>query len=360
MGKDMSLLPEDLGALFELDRDPALGVDESGKILFINPAAAALFGLESGDSAWDAVPEDILADPSERFMAAFRTGRRSFTMSVTRMGGVSVCKFSPAAVLPPAPAQTSALQTLSATLMNVRMAIDALVCRTRAEEDPALEETTQTLYREYHRMLRSCRHMAMAAGIQGDSLPFTPRCVDLAVLCRDMCDTVGRLIEDMGIAITFRVDEGLLLTMADVDLLESMLANLLTNSITHCHSGDTIRVGLSRLGDRFILAVEDPGSGISPEKLASVLSPEGMNDEAGAGLGLFLARGIAERHGGSMILESRPGRGLAVRISIPYKQTGDMTLNSPMTRYRADGMDRVLTELSVFLDKKYYTRKYFD
>ena len=356
----MSLQPEDLGALFELERDPVFGIDKDGVVSFCNPAAAAFFGLTPGDSAADVVPEDILTAPSERFIAAFRTGKRRFTLSVTRLEGVTVCLFSPAEDGAPSPAHINALHILSSTLMNARMAIDALISRTKADDDPALQETTQTLYREYHRMLRSCRHMAMAAGIQNDDLPFMPRCVDLASLCRDMCDTVDRLVEPMGLSVSFKVDGSLHLTMADVDLIDSMMANLLTNSITHCRPGDTIRVELSRQGDRFILAVEDPGSGIAPEKLAAIFSVGGSDSEGGAGLGLYLARGIAERHGGTLLLESRPGKGVAVRVSIPYKQSDSMQMNCPMTRYRADGMNTVLTELSVFLDKKYYTRRYFD
>ena len=51
MDKDMSLQPEDLGALFELERDPVFGVGEDGAVVFANPAAAAFFGLAVGDRA---------------------------------------------------------------------------------------------------------------------------------------------------------------------------------------------------------------------------------------------------------------------------------------------------------------------
>ncbi len=360
MDIDMSLLPEDLGALFELERDPVLGIDAGGTIVYANPAAAALFHVRPGDGAGDLVPENILADPASRFVSACQVGDRHYVLIVSHLKDVGIFAFSPLHPTPPAPAIAGAVRDLSDAMMTARMAIDALISRTRAEDDPALQQTTQTLYREYHRMLRSCRHMTMASGILSGDLLYEPRVVDLGVLCRDMCDTVGKLIGDLDLSVTFRMDDGLHLTVADADLLEKLLANLLTNSIAHCTPGDAIRVELSRQGDRFILAVEDPGSGISPEKLADLFSPDPSPREAGAGLGMLLVRGIAERHGGTMILESRPGKGVSVRVSIPYRQSGDMKLNSPKTPYRASGMDTVLTELSVILDKKYYTRKYFD
>ena len=360
MGKDMSLPSEDLGVLFQLERDPVLGISQEGTVVFSNPAALNLFGLRPGDSARDVVPAEVLYDPACRFVAAFQAGGQSFTMYAARLEALTVCSFRPLHVKPPAPAQANAVHVLSSSMMNMRMALDALVSGTGADGDPAFKETAETLYREYHRMRRACDHMAKADGILNGGLPYDPQVVDLGTLCRELCDTVGLLAEGMGLTVCFKVDDGLHLTMADAGLIESMLSNLLTNSIAHCRPGDRIKVELTRQGNRFILAVEDPGSGIAPEKLADIFSPDAAQGDGPAGLGLLIARGAAERHGGALILESRPGHGVAVRVSIPYRRTDDMHLGSPRPRYRASGMSTVLTELSVVLDKKYYNRRYFD
>ncbi len=362
----MSILPDALRALFEMSRDPVLGIDRDGTVVFVNPPAAALFGVEAGSPAADAMPEHILSEPSERFIASARAGGRRVNLSVVRLEGLTVCvctrlREEPA---PQAGASARALQELSGSLMSARLAIDALVGRTKAEADPALRETSAILYREYYRMLRACRHMTLAAGVAENDLPFIPRVTDLTVLCRELCDTVGRLSESRGVSVLFRAEEGLHLTLADRDLLEIMLLNLMTNSLLHCREGDTIRVELSRRGDRFILAVQDPGSGMSQEQLAGAFcrypGADDTDPAAGAGLGLYITRGIAERHGGTVILESRPGTGTSVRVSIPYRQSEDMTVHTPVAPYRSDGMNSVLMELSTVLDKCYYNRRMFD
>ena len=61
-----------------------------------------------------------------------------------------------------------------------------------------------------------------------------------------------------------------------------------------------------------------------------------------------------------MILESRPGRGTTVQISLPCKKSEDMVINSPQSVYRSEGMSTVLMELSPFLDRQYYNKKMFD
>ncbi len=360
----MSLQPETLGSLFEMSREPVLGVDAHQTVVFANPAAAALLGVRAGDSAAGVLPEHILCDPADQFIASCRVGERRANVSVRRLEDVRVCVWSLPRSDPPHPSQGKALEEMSAHLMTARMAIDALIRRTKAEDDEALSGTVQTLYQEYYRLQRVCQHMKLAENIQQDTLPLLSGVTDLGTLCRELCDTVGRFFEDQGISVVFEADFGLHLTMGDSGLLESMLANVLANSLAHCGSGDTVRVSLSRQGSRFIIAVQDTGSGISPETMTRLFNglptEDNADPAAGAGQGLLIARGIAERHGGALILESRPGQGASVRISIPYKQTDTLQMNSPPVRYRSEGMNTVLTEFSPLLDKKYYTRRMFD
>ena len=363
MGKDMNLQPEQLGALFNMSRDPVLGIDAGRTVAFANPAAAQL-GIQAGMDAGELLPEHILSDPGEQFIASFRQGNRRISVSVQRLDGLTLCVCALPAGPSPMTSHSRALQELTANLMTTRLALDALSCCIRPETDPALQDVTSTLYRQYYLLRRTCTHMRQADGVLLGELPFQPRVLDLGNVCRELCDTVGQLTEPMGVSVAFHADFSMALTLADRDLIEGMLANLLTNSLLHCKQGDVIRVELTRWDDRFIIAVNDPGTGIPPEKLTELFNGQPAGGEsdasAGAGLGLLVARGAAERHGGSMILESRQGEGTSVRVSIPLKQSDSTTINTPMVRYRSDGMNMILTELAPLLDKKYFNRKMFD
>lgn len=364
MGKDMSLQPEVLGSLFDVSRDPVIGIDEKNTVIFANPAAAQI-GACAGMSAADLLPEHILSDPAEQFIATLSIGARRANVSVRRLEGVAVCTFSLLNDQAPSTGQMRALREMSSNLMTARLAMDSLTARLKADSDPALRDVSCTLYKQYYLLRRNCQHLNQTCAIQsGDGLPYQPRVLDLRTLCLELCRTIGHLVEGLGIAVVFDADMSMHLTLADRDLMEQMLAALLTNSIAHCKQGDVIRVELSHQGSRFIISVTDQGSGIPPETLSGIFSgtlPDDKTDlTAGAGLGLMVARGVAERHGGTLVLESRPGQGTSVRISIPHRQSEDTTVSTPVARYRSDGMNIVLTELASLLDKKYFSRRMFD
>ena len=75
---------------------------------------------------------------------------------------------------------------------------------------------------------------------------------------------------------------------------------------------------------------------------------------------MFVARGIAELHGGNMILESRPDKGTCVRVSIPCKKSDTLQMKTPLAPYRTDGMNLVLTELADVLEDRCFTKRFFD
>ncbi|MEP7345839.1 MAG: ATP-binding protein [Gemmatimonadaceae bacterium] len=105
----------------------------------------------------------------------------------------------------------------------------------------------------------------------------------------------------------------------DADLLGRLLLNLLDNSIKYSPRGGTVEVEMAVVGTRVQVSVADTGPGIPPELQARVFerffrveaarSKNEGTQTSGAGLGLAIARRIAEMHGGRLyIAESRPGR----------------------------------------------------
>lgn len=360
----MSLESQALRSLFEMSRDAVLGI-ENEKILFLNPAAVSLLGAAPGEDAAKYVPDYILADPADRFIASIRLGSRAGHVAVTRSGGFSLLCFT---ITPEenlsTPLLNRAMRDFSDALMSARLAIDILVKKTGAEEDPGLLGYSAALYRDYYRMKRLCEHITTADALERETLLFKPELTFLDRLFHELCSTVDHFAPALNITLEFQVEDADYATMADPALLESMLLNLLSNSIAHTSPGSRIRISLSRRRERFILAVNDQGSGISPESMSPILdgtTPLNTTDvTAGAGLGLGISRGIAELHGGALIMESRPGEGTKLRISLPVVPPSGDLLRSPAVPYRNDGMDRVLTEFSVILDKKFYNKTMFD
>jgi signal transduction histidine kinase len=144
--------------------------------------------------------------------------------------------------------------------------------------------------------------------------------VELSALIASLVDEY----EDMGQPVTFG-DGPRLAAPVRVTWLRRALRNLIGNALRY---GKSARISLSREGEAAVIGVEDDGPGIPDEQIAEMLEPftrgePSRNSETGgAGLGLTLARAIAEQHGGMLVLANRrdpTGQivGLTAKLTLP-------------------------------------------
>lgn len=89
-----------------------------------------------------------------------------------------------------------------------------------------------------------------------------------------------------------------------LEALESVLANLIDNARCHAGAGARVTVTLRAEGERAILRIADDGPGISPTNAGLIFAPffTTARERNGTGLGLTIARGLVEAHGGSIAL----------------------------------------------------------
>jgi len=111
--------------------------------------------------------------------------------------------------------------------------------------------------------------------------------------------------------------------LGDNFCLQRMLGNLVENALRFTASGGTISLAAYAATDGIVLEVSDTGIGMSEERLQALSQPFGLGDAAftrehgGAGLGIAIARAIAELSGGHLVIDSSPAIGTTVAISLP-------------------------------------------
>jgi signal transduction histidine kinase len=104
--------------------------------------------------------------------------------------------------------------------------------------------------------------------------------------------------------------------------VERVLYNLLTNAVRHTPPDGSVAVRVRTDPEEVLVMVEDSGDGIGPEAAARMFERFWREDQArrsgnGAGLGLAIARGLVEAHGGRIWAEHRPEGGTRVSFTLP-------------------------------------------
>jgi len=146
--------------------------------------------------------------------------------------------------------------------------------------------------------------------------------VDVAELAGSLAVRAVSLATDRGV--TVHSDTAApVLVLGDAVLLEEAILILIDNAIKYNRPGGTVDVSVAADGDQAVVKVQDTGVGIEAADVARLGERFFRVDKArsrsmgGAGLGLSIARRIAQQFGGSLHLESEPGVGTAATLSLP-------------------------------------------
>lgn len=129
--------------------------------------------------------------------------------------------------------------------------------------------------------------------------------------------------ERAGVRVEVRLDPTVPRFQADEEMLYQALVNLLINAIDATSSGGHVAVTTKATKSHILFEIADTGRGIAPANLESVFRPFFTTRHMGTGLGLSITRQIAERHGGTVSIESRENVGTTVTMRIPLSPSAD-------------------------------------
>ena len=190
--------------------------------------------------------------------------------------------------------------------------------------------------REYVRIIRDSGHHLLdvvnaildVSKIESGAYDVTPepfRFGEAAEMCRAM---MALQAEAKGVAFDIHVASSVGEIVADRRSVRQMLINLISNAIKFTPAGGRVTLSAHRLGSRLHFQVSDTGIGIAAVDLDRLGEPfmQVQNDYTrqfeGTGLGLSLVKGLVRLHGGTMTIESAPGEGTTVAITLPVDGSG--------------------------------------
>jgi PAS domain S-box-containing protein len=205
-------------------------------------------------------------------------------------------------------------------LHTVLMAVARLKVNLQKRGQAADVTTAERAERNAHRMTAMLEELFDATSLQSHGVELKRTACDL----RALLGHVSADLDDSGSRrITIESDDASsYVVFADAAQIERVIVNLLTNALKYSPAGAPITATLERHGDTVRLAVVDRGIGIAPENVKRLFdryyrAPRGKVHALGLGLGLYIARMIAEGHGGSIDAQSEVGKGSTFRFELP-------------------------------------------
>ena len=212
------------------------------------------------------------------------------------------------------------------TLASLHLATAQLVPASAREQDPALDAQVALVDQNYYRLLRLVNNLSLAAHLAEEhSLTLQDR--DLVSLTGSLCEKAASLAAHLNLKFRFVCAKEHLICAIAPDALENILGHLLSNAFKFTPDGGTVTVELRLHANRVLISVEDTGSGI-PEEILETLFARYLHagqltpPPHGLGLGLSLCRRLAEELGGTLMAESREGKGSRFTLSLPNRQLG--------------------------------------
>jgi two-component system heavy metal sensor histidine kinase CusS len=206
---------------------------------------------------------------------------------------------------------------LRTPIHNLRGETEVALAKTRTVEE--YREVLESSLEEYDRLSRMIESLLFLARAESSAAPFERQTVEARREVEAVREVFDPVAEERGVALACEGEASLSVSAV---LFRRLLSNLVANALEHTPAGGRVGIEIAQDPDgAATIRVADTGRGIEPEHLPRVFDrfyrADPSRSAAGSGLGLAIAKSIVELHGGSIALDSSPGRGTRVTLRFP-------------------------------------------
>ncbi|MCA1827561.1 MAG: HAMP domain-containing histidine kinase [Myxococcales bacterium] len=184
-----------------------------------------------------------------------------------------------------------------------------------------VRESLESMQRAAERASKLVHDLLDVARLDAGRLQLDLAHEEMAAMVREAAELMRPLLADRGLACEAQIEEGLPPVLADRERVLQVLSNLIGNARKFARDGSTVSVAAWQQEGEARCCVSDEGAGIAPQDLPHVFDRYFQGEHGptahGAGLGLAIARGIVEAHGGRIWVESDQGRGSRFFFTLP-------------------------------------------
>lgn len=182
------------------------------------------------------------------------------------------------------------------------------------------ERHLEMIFRSTRNLGHLIEEVLLLAKVEGGHIHFTPKRVDLLVLCRTVVDEVMSATQSV-CPIQLHISGGLEGAVTDESLFRHVFTNLLSNAVKYSEPGSSVQFRSERNGSTAVFTVRDQGIGIPPEDQSRIFTSfnrgQNVGGRPGTGLGLVIVQRCVQLHGGEIQVRSELGRGTTVTVTLP-------------------------------------------
>ena len=167
-------------------------------------------------------------------------------------------------------------------------------------------------------LLNLINNILFLSRLDAGMIEIKPKSTDMAKSFNACCNASWAHLQVPDVE--YRIDNPYEQLTADIDAhhVDIILEQIITNACQHTTKG-LVRTRIDYIGDRLILAVEDTGEGVSKDFLPTIFERFATGANTGSGLGLSICYELVQKMGGTININSEPGKGTTVWVSIPCK-----------------------------------------
>lgn len=146
---------------------------------------------------------------------------------------------------------------------------------------------------------------------------------DISALARSVSSSLAVVAEKSGVKIIFSATVGKIEIWGDESRIEEVITNIIDNAVKYNRKGGNVKIALEDNGQNITVRISDTGQGMSQETLSKIFDRyyralgQMKSGAKGTGLGLALAKGIVEAHGGEIMVFSEEGKGSEFVVTLP-------------------------------------------
>ncbi|MEO8909960.1 MAG: HAMP domain-containing sensor histidine kinase [Gemmatimonadaceae bacterium] len=230
---------------------------------------------------------------------------------------------------------------LRSPLNTISMATSLLI------EEPGPEQARvshlRIIKRSGERMNHLIQDLLSVTSIEAGRLSIAPRKVTVRAMLDEAAEMLGPIAREKSIAFSVSAADDLPPVRADSARMLQVLTNLVGNAVKFTPAGGSITVSATRSEGKVVCSVTDSGPGIPAAQIPRLFGKfwqAKRGDGRGVGLGLAIARGIVEAHGGTIDVQSTVGQGSVFSFALPvwdnsrtFSDTMHSTQTSPSTGF---------------------------